>query len=220
MKKEKRKPYIKILFLTPVVALLLFIIGQAIYIGVHMKAFCPENSDTFGNVYYNGHIYCYTNLEAMFTSADESYDNLTTCYFTGEYNGKRIYIYDENSPFFMNFSFINVPMYGFENDPNEYIFMAMHDEHYVRDDFNVPTLIDNNGIDKIIIEPGYRPPADNAFIITNQELISKIVNTALTDRDFSPYITSVDDYSPEVMYNIFVQYTGYPLFHKINQQVE
>jgi len=219
MKRIKKKTvYIKILFLTPVVVLLLLIIGQAIYIGVHMKAYCPKDSDVFDIIYYNGYIYHYTDLEAMFTSADESCGNLSTCYFTDNYNGKRIYIYDEGSPLFMNYSFINVPMFGFKNDPNEYLFMGMHDEHYVRDDFKVPTLIDNNGIDNIFIQTSenYRLPADNALIITNQELISKIVNTALTDRDFSSYISCVEDYSPEIMYNIFVQYTGYPLFHRIN----
>ncbi len=215
---KKRKAYIKILFLTPIVALLLLIIGQAIYIGVHMKAFRPENSGAFGNVYYNGHIYHYNdNLELLFNDAIEGSNIYDTFYYTSKFSGKRIYIYDEFSPLFMNLSFINVPMYGFENDPNEYLFMWMHDAYYVRDDFKAPTLINNNGIDNIIIQSvDYKPYADNAFIITNQEVISKIVNTALTDRDFSPYITSVDDYSPEIMYNIFIQYTGYPSFHKIN----
>lgn len=218
MKRKKRKPYIKILFLTPIAALLLFIIGQAIYIGFHMKAFCPENSGTFGNVYYNGHIYHYdTNIDLLFDEAIESSNSYGTLYYTGKFSGKRIYIYDEFSPLFMNFSFINVPMYGFENDPNEYLFMGMHDAHYVRDDFKVPTLIDNNGVDNIVIQSiDYAPYSDNAFIITNQELISKIVNTALTDRDFSPYITSFDGYSPEIIYDVFVQYTGYPLFHRVN----
>ncbi len=184
---------------------------------IHMDAYCPKGSTLLDSICYNGYIYRYTNLDEVIMEASEAYDDYGTYYFVNETSGKRIYIYDKNSWYILNYSFLNEPILGFKNDPNQYLFWGIHDNFYVRDDFKLPTLIDNNGIDNIFIQPAedYRLPADNAFIITNQELISKIVNTALSDRDFSPYITSVDDYTPEVIYSVYIRYIDYPLLHQI-----